>query len=297
MAWWSIRRTSKEIFRNTANWKRARPMANPASRNSKTRRRHGASVAEVAACRRHAKSVSPFLPTRVTHLRLKIYPDGGVARLRVHGEVAPGLDGDRRAGGEIDLAAVEHGGWVIDSSDMFFGSRNNLILAGPLDGHARWLGNAPAPRARPRLVRRAAGRGGHNPPRRSRYVLLQGKFPGELLSRSLQRAARHHRFKRSRCASLAGNPREDKTESRLPARLRKGNSGRRRIDARPLSYLSRWRRRPAEAFREPGAKAGATMTLEEFNALPPAKAEAVLLDCCGCARWAAAMSAQRPFAD
>jgi len=39
------------------------------------------------------------------------------------------------------------------------------------------------------------------------------------------------------------------------------------------------------------------MTLEEFNALPPTKAEAMLLDCCGCARWAAGVSAQRPFED
>ena len=37
------------------------------------------------------------------------------------------------------------------------------------------------------------------------------------------------------------------------------------------------------------------MTLEEFNTLPAAKAEAVLLDCCGCARWAATVSVQRPF--
>jgi OHCU decarboxylase len=37
------------------------------------------------------------------------------------------------------------------------------------------------------------------------------------------------------------------------------------------------------------------MTLEEFNALPPAKSEAVLLDCCGCSRWVKGVTAQRPF--
>jgi 2-oxo-4-hydroxy-4-carboxy-5-ureidoimidazoline decarboxylase len=37
------------------------------------------------------------------------------------------------------------------------------------------------------------------------------------------------------------------------------------------------------------------MTLDEFNALPPAKAESLLMDCCGCARWAARVAAQRPF--
>jgi allantoicase len=78
-------------------------------------------------------------PNRVTHLRFKIYPDGGVARLRVHGEVLPEWAAIERATGEIDLAAVEHGGLVIDSSDMFFGSRNNLILPGRSTGmHDGW---------------------------------------------------------------------------------------------------------------------------------------------------------------
>jgi allantoicase len=77
--------------------------------------------------------------SRVTHLRLKIYPDGGVARLRVHGEVSPDWSALNRAGGEIDLAAVENGGWVVLSSDMFFGSRNNLILPGRSTGmHDGW---------------------------------------------------------------------------------------------------------------------------------------------------------------
>jgi allantoicase len=75
---------------------------------------------------------------RVTHLRLKIYPDGGVARLRVHGEVLP--DWPRLARrGEIDLAGAENGGRVLACSDMFFGNRHNLILPGPSLGmHDGW---------------------------------------------------------------------------------------------------------------------------------------------------------------
>ncbi len=68
-------------------------------------------------------------PHRVTHLRFHIFPDGGVARLRVFGEVVPDWQ-KLRAAGEIDLVAVENGGLAIASSDMFFGSRNNLILPG-----------------------------------------------------------------------------------------------------------------------------------------------------------------------
>jgi allantoicase len=65
-----------------------------------------------------------------THVRLQIFPDGGVARLRAYGDVAPDWD-ELTQHGEIDLAAAIHGGRVVDSSDMFFGSRNNLIMPGP----------------------------------------------------------------------------------------------------------------------------------------------------------------------
>jgi allantoicase len=64
-----------------------------------------------------------------THLRFSIYPDGGVARLRVHGE--PAFDASRtRVGSEVDIAAMENGGLVVSCSDMFFGHRHNLILPG-----------------------------------------------------------------------------------------------------------------------------------------------------------------------
>lgn len=69
-------------------------------------------------------------PQRVTHLKLKIYPDGGVARLRVFGEVIPDWEDLRRRNSEIDLAAVENGGAVLAASDMFFGHRHNLIMPG-----------------------------------------------------------------------------------------------------------------------------------------------------------------------
>src|SRR5262249_22061509 len=60
-----------------------------------------------------------------THLRLRIYPDGGVARLRAYGDVVADWDRLRRRG-DVDLAAAEHGGLVVSCSDMFFGSRHNL---------------------------------------------------------------------------------------------------------------------------------------------------------------------------
>lgn len=65
----------------------------------------------------------------VTHVRLRIYPDGGVARLRVHG--TPVLDPRLVDAGPFDLAALEHGGLVLDSSNAFYSSATNLILPGP----------------------------------------------------------------------------------------------------------------------------------------------------------------------
>ncbi|MBS2000720.1 MAG: allantoicase [Cyanobacteria bacterium SZAS LIN-5] len=66
---------------------------------------------------------------RWTHIRLNIYPDGGVARLKVYGTVSKhwaAIKPDE----QIDLAAVENGGSVVACNDMFFGNKNNMIMPG-----------------------------------------------------------------------------------------------------------------------------------------------------------------------
>jgi allantoicase len=76
-------------------------------------------------------SRNPFaveVPWRFTHVRLCMYPDGGVARLRVHGEVVP--DPRFLPAGAVDLAALEHGGEVSGCSNMFYSSPTNLISPG-----------------------------------------------------------------------------------------------------------------------------------------------------------------------
>jgi allantoicase len=62
----------------------------------------------------------------VTHLRLRIFPDGGVARLRVHGEVVARI----QKGAAVDLASVTLGGTVVAANDMYFGNKDNLIMPG-----------------------------------------------------------------------------------------------------------------------------------------------------------------------
>ena len=65
--------------------------------------------------------------TAWTHVRLSIYPDGGVARLRIFGEIRADF---RDVDGYVDLAAVEHGGRPIACSDQHYGSVHNLLAPG-----------------------------------------------------------------------------------------------------------------------------------------------------------------------
>ncbi|WP_328886216.1 allantoicase [Streptomyces sp. NBC_00316] len=66
---------------------------------------------------------------RFTHLRVNQHPDGGIARLRVHGEVAPD-PAWLAALSVFDLAALENGGQVEDASDRFYSPASNTILPG-----------------------------------------------------------------------------------------------------------------------------------------------------------------------
>lgn len=65
---------------------------------------------------------------RYTHVRLTIDPDGGVARLRVHGEPVP--DPRFLDVRSLDLAALENGAAIDSCSNMFYSSPENLISPG-----------------------------------------------------------------------------------------------------------------------------------------------------------------------
>jgi allantoicase len=86
----------------------------------------------VAGDAKNAFEVEPG--RRATHVRLTIYPDGGVARLRVYGEPVPD---PRLLPATIDLAALENGAVVTGCSNMFYSSPANLLLP----GQARVMGD------------------------------------------------------------------------------------------------------------------------------------------------------------
>ena len=91
-------------------------------------------LVERAPCQGDAENRYPVRSDRRwTHVRLSIYPDGGVARFRVHGEVVPD---PRYLPTTVDLLALEHGGRLLQTSDAFYSSPENLIRP----GRARLMG-------------------------------------------------------------------------------------------------------------------------------------------------------------
>jgi allantoicase len=81
-----------------------------------------------------ANSFDVTASERFTHVRLTIFPDGGVARLRVYGEVVPD---PRLLPATFDLAALENGALISNCSNMFYSSPNHLIMP----GNARSMGD------------------------------------------------------------------------------------------------------------------------------------------------------------
>ncbi|GGQ08925.1 allantoicase [Actinomadura coerulea] len=63
-----------------------------------------------------------------THVRLNMFPDGGIARLRVHGRAVP--NPAYLTGLTVDLAALENGARVLDCSDRFYSSPDNMLFPG-----------------------------------------------------------------------------------------------------------------------------------------------------------------------
>ena len=64
-----------------------------------------------------------------THVRLHIYPDGGIARLRIYGQ--PQRDWATASRSELmDLASVENGGFIVATNNQHFGLASNMLMPG-----------------------------------------------------------------------------------------------------------------------------------------------------------------------
>jgi allantoicase len=231
--------------------------------------------------------------SRFTHLRLKIFPDGGVARLRVHGEAVP--DPKRTSRGEINLAGVENGGSVVVSSDQFYGEPRNLLMP----YNAKNMGDGWETKRR---------RGpGHD------WVILKLGMPGTIRRVEVDTAHFKGNFPEScsleTCSAKDATSADLRGESRawteiLPRTQLKANfrhvfrglqsapaATHVRFHIYPDGGVSRLRLfgRAENAVDEPGQ-------IDKLNRLSRTQAKKALLDCCGSHRWAEQMAARMPFA-
>lgn len=235
------------------------------------------------------------VPWRFTHLRLHIYPDGGVARLRVHGEVTPDWNVVSQPQVEIDLAAVENGGSVIASSDMFFGSRHNLIMP----GRGIDMGDGWETRRRrgpgfdwtilalgmEGLVRRVEVDTNHFKGNYPDSCRLEGTFAPNASPEDLSNP--QYQWK----PLLAQSKLQAHTRHFFVAELDDpGPITHVRFSIFPDGGVSRLR-----LLGTPTVSGRHRAGLERLNTLPLGELHAAFLRCCGASRWAEAMAAARPY--
>jgi allantoicase len=221
-------------------------------------------------------------PFAYTHLRFNIYPDGGVARLRVHGNVVPDWHLAGGLGSEVDLAAVENGAEVRMCSDMFFGPKHNLIMP----GRARNMSDGWETRRR---------RGpGHD------WVIVQLATEGTV--RRIEVDTNHFKGNFPDTASIEGSPDgehwlEVLPRTRLQAHTRHffvdelvstGPFTQLRLNVYPDGGVSRLR--VWGTATQEGRRAAAVQRIN--TSIQP---ERELRSCCASSRWADTVAAMRPF--
>lgn len=83
---------------------------------------------ECGPSQRHAWLLKTESGKAYTHVRLQMFPDGGIARFRLYGTVQAVLPQDLNE--VFDLAATVNGGVAVKCSDQHFGTKDNLLLPG-----------------------------------------------------------------------------------------------------------------------------------------------------------------------
>jgi allantoicase len=225
---------------------------------------------------------------RFTHVRLCMYPDGGVARLRVHGEVV--ADPRFLGTGAVDLAALANGGVVTGCSNMFYSSPTNLISPGEA---------------------RVMGEGWETARRRddgNDWVELRLAGPGVVRLAELD--TRYFVGNAPGWASLRGRDGRGRPDDpavwtellprtrlqpdtrhlfRLPATAEVTDV---RLDVFPDGGLARVR-----LYGDLSAQGLATLGLHWLNSLPADQAYQVLGSCSESRAWVERLAAGRPYAD
>jgi len=222
---------------------------------------------------------------RYTHLRFNIYPDGGVARLRVYGEALPDWKRVLAEGSCIDLAAVVNGGRVLDASDLFFGVPQNLLMP-----------DKPANMGDGWETRRRRGPG-HD------WVIIRLGMAGVLRHIEVDTSHFKGNFPESCSLEIKGDSSHPWQEV-LPRTLLQADAVQRfhiaqtapasevRFNIYPDGGVARLRIYGVST-REGRIAEG----LRWLNALPDEAARAALLNCCGSSFWVEQIRGRRPFHD
>lgn len=85
-------------------------------------------IQECGPSQRHCWKIDHREDKQYTHVRLNMYPDGGIARFRLFGHAVPVFPKDNDV--VLDLASAQNGGVAVSCSDQHFGTKDNLILPG-----------------------------------------------------------------------------------------------------------------------------------------------------------------------
>ena len=231
---------------------------------------------------------------RFTHVRFKIYPDGGVARLRLYGEVVPSARGIAKR--ELDLAAVENGGRVIATSDQFYSEPLNMLMP----GRSKIMSDGWETRRR---------RGpGHD------WAIVKLGMAGSVQRVEVDTAHFKGNFPESCsievCEAEGSGAEVARLDAanwrqllpRVPLKANRVHTFRRqlhkagavthvRLNIFPDGGVARFR-----VFGRAVQAADRLTGIARLNYLPRKQAAAALYDCCGSKKWVGRVLAQRPFA-
>jgi allantoicase len=230
---------------------------------------------------------------RYTHLRLHIYPDGGVARLRVHGEALPDWRGILAQSQEIDLAAALHGARVVACSDMFFSAPQNMLMPGPSAGmHDGWeTKRRRGPGHDWAIVR--LGMAGFTQRVELDTSFFKGNFPESCTLEICEAPPDTSLESVSWKEILHRTKLQPDAKHVFDEQLLHGDAATHvRLNIFPDGGVARLR-----VFGAPTRLGRAAEGLRLLNALHADEAAAALRNCCGATRWATEMAATRPFAN
>jgi len=243
----------------------------------------------------NAKNVfEPRCDVALTHLRLRIFPDGGVARLRVHGSPVPDWTRIGGASSPIDLATLESGGEVLACSDMFFGPKHNLIQPGRArnmsDGWETKRRRGVTPETHDWVLVKLAGQGTLDRVELDTAFFL-GNFPDTAMLEGCDGDPEKSPFRTILARrKLMGHTRHFFASEQTPLEDR-GPFTHLRLKVFPDGGVSRLR-----AFGKLTERGRSDAAARMLASSSPRDLEARLRACCTASRFIGAMTKERPFA-